>query len=148
MNAPVRRSAGSLLISLVFVLIGVVVLYDTTGYSDVDSKVFPRAAAIALILFSGVSCVMWMLRPSAVQGFGAGSWWRCVLLVGAMLVAVLLMRRIGFLPAGLLVFAGGLAAGMEERWTLRTLCLYGLCSLVIVTGFHALFKYGLYVPLP
>ena len=148
MNVPVQRSIGSLVISLAFVLIGVVVLYDTAGYSDVDSKIFPRAAAIALILSAGASCVMWMLRPAPVQGFGDGSWWRRVLLVGSMLVAALLMPRIGFLPAGVLVFAGGLVAGMEDRWSVRTLALYGACSLVIVTAFYALFKYGLYVPLP
>lgn len=148
MNLPVKRDIGSLVISLVFVLIGLVVLYDTTGYSDRDSKIFPRAAAIALILASVASCIGWMLRPAPVAGFGDGNWWRRLLLVGSMLVAALLMPRIGFLPAGILVFAGGLVAGMENRWTPRALVLYGTCSVVIVTAFYALFKYALYVPLP
>ena len=148
MNIPVKRDIGSLVISLVFILIGVVVLHDTAGYSDMDSKIFPRAAAASLILASGASCIGWMLRPAPVAGFGDGSWWRRVLLVGSMLAAALLMPKIGFLPAGILVFAGGLVAGMEERWTIRNLILYGTCSLVIVTAFYALFKYALYVPLP
>lgn len=148
MSAPARRSAGSLIISALFVLIGVVVLHDTTGYSDVDSKIFPRAVGIALILSAGVSGILGMVRPSPVEGLGTGSWWRRILLIAAMLVATLLMARIGFLAAGMLVFAGGLIAGMEDRWHLRTGLVYGLCSLVIVFGFHALFKYALYVPLP
>lgn len=148
MSAPARRDAGSLVVSLVFVLIGLLVLHDTTGYADVDSKIFPRAAAIVLILTAGASCVLWLLRPTPAQGFGDGRWWRRIVLVGAMLAAALLMPRIGFLAAGALVFAGGLAAGMEERWSLRSVGLYGLCSIVIVVAVHALFKYALYVPLP
>lgn len=148
MTVPVKRDIGSLLIALLFILIGLAVLYDTTGYADRDSKIFPRAAAIALILAAGASCIIWMLRPAPVAGFGDGHWWRRILLVGAMLAAALLMPAIGFLAAGSLVFAGGLIAGMEERWTARTVTLYGLCSAVIVTAFYALFKYALYVPLP
>lgn len=148
MNAPAKRDAGSLVVALVFVLIGVVVLYDTTGYADMDSKIFPRAAAIVLILTAGTACILWLLRPTPVQGFGDGRWWRRIVLVGAMLAAALLMPWIGFLAAGMLVFAGGLMAGMEDRWSLRSLGLYGLCSVVIVVAVHALFKYALYVPLP
>lgn len=148
MNAPAKRDAGSLVVALVFVLIGVVVLYDTTGYADMDSKIFPRAAAIVLILTAGTACILWLLRPTPVQGFGDGRWWRRIVLVGAMLAAALLMPWIGFLAAGMLVFAGGLMAGMEDRWSLRSLSLYGLCSVVIVVAVHALFKYALYVPLP
>lgn len=148
MNAPAGRDIGSLLVSLLFVAVGVVTLHDTTGYTDMDSKVFPRAVAIALILSAGASCVLWLLRPVPVEGLGGGNWWRRLLLVGTMLAAALLMPRIGFLAAGILVFAGGLVAGMEERWTPRSLIAYGLSSLVIVTAFYALFKYALYVPLP
>ncbi len=148
MSAQGRRDLGSLAVSLVFVAIGFVVLYDTTGYADMDSKIFPRAAAIVLILTAGASCVTWLLRPAAVWGLGGGNWWRRILLVGAMLLAALLMPRLGFLPSGILVFAGGLVAGMDERWDARHLLLYALSSAVIVVAFYALFKYALYVPLP
>ena len=148
MNVTTKRDYGSLIISLLFVAIGVITLYDTTGYTDVDSKIFPRAAAIALILAAGASCVRWMLLPSTSEGFGGGAWWRRIVLIGSMLIAALAMPKIGFLPSGILVFIGGLVAGMEERWDLRSIVLYAVCSAVIVTAFYSLFKYALYVPLP
>ena len=148
MNLTTKRDYGSLIISLLFVAIGVITLYDTTGYTDVDSKIFPRAAAIALILAAGASCIRWMLFPRKSEGFGGGTWWRRILLIGSMLIAALAMPKIGFLPSGILVFIGGLAAGMEERWDLRSIVLYAVCSAVIVTAFYSLFKYALYVPLP
>lgn len=148
MSVPTKRDFGSLIISLVFVATGVVTLYDTAGYTDMDSKIFPRAAAIALIIAAGISCVMWMVWPTKSQGFGNGTWWRRILLVSLMLIAALAMPKVGFLPAGILVFVGGLLAGMEERWNIRNIALYAICSVVIVTAFYSLFKYALHVPLP
>lgn len=148
MNAPAERSAGSLIISLMLMVVGLVTLYDTTGYTDLDSKIFPRAAAAMLILAAGASCILWVVRPTPTEGFGTGSWWRRILLVGSMLAAALAMPLIGFLFSAMVVFAGGLASGMHGAWTSRTLVLYPAISLAIITAFHVLFKHGLHVPLP
>lgn len=148
MTTRPRPDIGSLIVSLLFVAIGALTLRDTVGYMDFDSKIFPRAAGIALIVAGAASALLSLLRPAGVDGLRGFHWWRPILLLVAMLAAAALMRRIGFLPASIIVFAGGLIAGMENRWTARLLILCVLASLVIVTACYALFKYALYVPLP
>ena len=148
MNNPVKRDVGSLVISLVFIAVGLITLRDTTSYFDVDSKIFPRAAAIMLILTAGVSAVTSMVRPTMASGFGQGSWWRRILLVGSMLGAALAMPWVGFLSAAALICAGGLVSGMHDRWTGRLVFFYSAFSAIIAVAFYVLFKYVLYVPLP
>ena len=143
-----RSNAGSLVIATMLIVVGVVVLIDTAGYADMDSKIFPRAAAVMLILSAAASAALTLTRPVRVEGWGAGDWWRRGLLVGSMLAAALLMPAIGFLTASVIVFAGGLVAGMHGRWGRREAVLYPLFAAVIAGGFYALFKYALYVPLP
>ncbi len=147
---PSRSDAqiGSLIISALFVLVGIVTLYDTTGYSDRDSKVFPQTVAIILIVTSGASLVTGFLRPDTQGGFGTGIWWRRVVLVAAMFAASLLMPYIGFLPAGAIAFAGGLIAAMHDRWTARTAVYYCGSGVAIMAAFFGLFELVLNVPLP
>lgn len=143
-----KRDIGALLIAALFILAGVVTLYDTNSYSDIDSKVFPRAAAIVLIICSMLSIVSGILKPSKEEGFGVGSWWRRVLLVASMLIACLVMPRIGFLPAGILAFSGCLIASMHQTWSVTKITLYAVSGLLIMIGFYSLFRYALHVPLP
>lgn len=147
-GADRQGQTGSLLIAGFFVLAGAITLYDTTRYTDVDSMVFPRAAATLLIICSLLSLVSTWLRPSAEPGFGQGSWWRRLLLVASMLGACLLMPVIGFLGAGCVAFVGGLIAAMHLRWSAATAFRYGGSGLIIMVGFYALFRYALHVPLP
>lgn len=129
-------------------IVGAVTLFDTLSYSDVDSKVFPRAAAILLILASVISIVLTLLKPVADEGFGSGTWWRRVLLVSAMLTACLLMPKLGFVTSSAIAFLGALLAAMHDQWTVRNACVYIVSGLIVVGGFYALFQYGLNVPLP
>ena len=43
---------GSIVVATMLIIIGVITLYDTASYTDIDSKVFPQTSALALILFS------------------------------------------------------------------------------------------------
>ena len=139
---------GSLLISALFAIIGVVTLYDAASYTDRDSQVFPRTVAIILIITAAISFVTRFLKPSDDGGFGRGIWWRRILLVIAMLLTSFAIPYVGFLAAGTIAFAGGLIAAMHESWTAKTAILYWGCGAVIMVGFFALFKFVLYVPLP
>lgn len=154
---PSTRQIGSLLVAAFFVIAGAVTLYDTTSYSDIDSKVFPRAAAILLIVCSLASILMSLLRTNRASasttdsnepGFGEGSWWRRCLLVASMLSACVVMPYVGFLAAGTIAFAGGLIAGMHQRWTAKTIAVYAGSGAVLMVGFYALFRFALSVPLP
>ena len=139
---------GSLVISALFVLMGIIALYDTTGYSDRDSQVFPRTVAILMILTAGLSFVTRFLHPRESGGFGTGTWWRRVLLIVAMFAGCLAIPHIGFLASGVIAFAGGLIAAMHDRWTLMTAILYAGSGGAIMIAFFALFRYVLHVPLP
>ena len=145
---PSTGRTGTLLTACLFVAIGVITLYDTTTYSDLDSKVFPRAAAIVLILSSFIIIVTNVLRPMSETGFGQGAWWRRILLIVCLLLAGLVMPLTGFLPAASIAFIGGMVAAMHEQWTVRTIVQYTVSGLVIMVGFYALFHFALNVPLP
>ena len=143
-----QGSIGSFIVSAFFIIVGIVALYDTMSYSDIDSKVFPRAAAIVLIICSSASLLFGLLKPTPEEGFGHGSWWRRVLLVITMLMSCFAMPYLGFLAASVIAFVGGLIAAMHDQWTTKKLLLYWGSGALIMIGFYVLFKMVLQVPLP
>ena len=143
-----QANIGSLIVSLFFIVAGFVVLYDTSSYSDVDSKVFPQAVAIVLIICAAVSFLSGILKPFAEGGFGRGTWWRRILLVITMLIACSAMPLVGFLAASVIAFGGGLIAAMHKDWSTKTIFLYGGIGAVVMTVFYLLFRFILHVPLP
>lgn len=147
-NKTSQGQIGSLLVSALFVVVGFVTLYDTTGYSDRDSQVFPQTVAIILIITASISFITRFLKPSDDGGFGSGIWWRRCLLIVTMFLACFTMPALGFLPAGAIAFAGGLIAAMHDRWNATTMMTYWGAGAVIMVAFHSLFKFVLLVPLP
>ena len=141
-------NVGSLIVSVFFVLAGFLTLYDTMSYSDVDSSVFPQAAAVLLIVCATISTIQNFLRPQADEGFGRGSWWRRLLLVIAMLLTCFAMPYIGFLLAGLIAFVGSMIAAMHDKWSGKTAVIYMGSGALIMVAFYVLFRYALHVPLP
>lgn len=139
---------GSMIVSAFFILAGLMTLYDTTSYSDVDSKVFPRAVAIIIIICASISFVTTLLKPQSEGGFGQGCWWRRSVLVFSMLLACYAMPHLGFLLAGAIAFYGGLIAAMHDPWTRRKVWLYSGTGAAVMIIFYALFRYLLHVPLP
>ena len=143
-----KRNAGSLIVSAMFVVAGLVTLWDTTGYTDRDSQVFPQTVAVILIVTAGISFVLSFIRPTVSEGFGPGDWWRRVLFVITMFITCYLLPVIGFLPAAGVAFAGGLIAAMHDRWSVKTLLLYWGFGAVVTMAVYSLFKFALKVPLP
>ncbi len=151
MNRSTARSQGqlgSLIVSAMFVLAGAVTLYDTLSYTDRDSRVFPQTVAIILIVCASISFIMRFIKPTGEGGFGQGIWWRRVLLISTMVLTCLVMPIVGFLPAGIIAFAGGLIAAMHDRWTLPNILIYWGAGGIIMLVFYTLFKFVLNVPLP
>lgn len=149
MSQVKEKCIGSLLVPLFFVLAGLVTLYDTRSYTDVDSKVFPQAVAIILIVTAGIACVQWLLSGhSGDEGFAEGIWWRRILIVLSLLGTCSLIPVIGFLGASVVAFGAGLVAAMHDRWSPRSLIIYCGSGLITVVAFYALFKFVLHVPLP
>ena len=139
---------GSLIISAMFVVAGVIALYDTLDYTDRDSQVFPQTVAIILIVCASISFIMSFIKPSEAEGFGHGVWWRRVLLISTMVLTCIFMPIVGFLPASIVAFAGGLIAAMHDRWTFSKIFIYWGSGGIIMVVFYTLFKFVLHVPLP
>jgi len=147
-NDKTQGKLGSFIVSAFFIIAGIVTLYDTMSYSDLDSKVFPRAAAIVLILCASISLIFGFIKPTSEEGFGHGSWWRRMLLVATMLMSCIAMPYLGFLGASAIGFIGGLIAAMHDQWTSKRLFLYWGSGALIMIAFYVLFKIVLQVPLP
>lgn len=143
-----QSKVGSLVISGLFVIAGFITLWDTTSYTDRDSQVFPTTVAIILIVTSAAAFILEFLRPTTIEGFGQGVWWRRVLLVVTMFLCCFAMPKIGFLPAGAIAFVGGLVSAMHDRWSVKTVLIYWGAGGVTMLAFYSLFKFGLHVPLP
>ncbi len=147
-NLKSQGQFGSLLISAMFVFIGLITLYDTISYSDRDSQVFPQTVAIILIITAAISFIARFINPSDEGGFGQGTWWRRILLIVAMFITCFAMPVIGFLLAGIIAFVSGLIAAMHDKWSLKTAFIYGCSGMAVMISFFVLFKFILYVPLP
>lgn len=143
-----NKNIGTLIISGLFIIAGIITIYDTQSYGDLDSMVFPRAAAIVLIICATISLLIGLLKPTEDEGFGTGIWWRRITLITTMLVCCFTMPYIGFLAAGVISFIGGLISAMHDNWSKRTMLIYGGSGALVMVGFYTLFRYALHVPLP
>jgi putative tricarboxylic transport membrane protein len=144
------RDTGGMLMAVVFILLAVVALWDTTNMADADSYVFPRAIAIAMIVFS-VALIVWnLVRPVPGNGETApgASTPRRVGLVAAMLIGAALMPYAGFVLSGLAVFTAIMLFAMYDPWTRFRIILYPLVAVAVVVGFYTVFAEVLLVPLP
>lgn len=144
------RDTGGMLMAVVFILLAVLALWDTTTMADSDSYVFPRAIATAMIVFS-VALIVWSLvRPAPANGevVAGASTPRRVGLVAAMLLGTALMPYVGFVLSGLAVFAAITLFAMYDPWTRFRTIVYPLVGVAIVIGFYTIFAKVLLVPLP
>ena len=149
-NLNTVRDTGGTVVCCLFILLAAVSLWDTTHMLDSDSYVFPRAIAIALILFS-ITLIFWnILRPSVVKGQEPqkASTIRRTLLVILMLVSCLCMPLLGFLLSGIITFGLLMIVSMYHEWDAKKRVIYPLVAVAIVVGFYTLFSKVLLVPLP
>lgn len=144
------RDVGGMLMAVVFIVLAAFALWDTTTMADADSYVFPRAIAVAMIVFS-IALIVWnLVRPSSddrVTDIGASTP-RRIGLVAAMLIATGLMPYAGFVLSGVVVFGAIMWIAMYDRWTRFRLVVYPVVGVGIVLGFYAIFAKVLLVPLP
>jgi len=147
--SPGRDVAGTVT-AAIFILVAAVALWDTTTMTDSDSYVFPRAVAIAMIVFCGALIVRNLVRPGLDRADAPSdsSTPRRVLLVAAMLGSTALMPFVGFFLAGLGAFAAIMVIAMYDPWTPFRRVVYPLACAAIVVGFYVLFTRVLLVPLP
>lgn len=149
-NPEVARDTGGTVICCIFILLAAVSLWDTTSMLDSDSYVFPRAIAIALIVFS-ISLIVWnLMHPDVaeVQHSRQESTIRRLLLVALMLLSCFSMPVLGFLLSGIITFGLLMVVSMYHEWNPKKRIIYPLIAVAIVVGFYTLFSKVLLVPLP
>ena len=149
-NVDKARDIGGMVMGGVLILVASIALWDTTTMMDSDSYVFPRAIAIAMIVFS-IMMIVWNLLHLATEGREeqqAGSTVRRSLLVTVMLLSCFAMPWLGFLISGILTFGLLMMVAMYDSWNLRRLIVYPVLTIAIVVGFYMLFSNLLQVPLP
>lgn len=145
-----QRDTATLVMACLFIIVAVISLWDTTHMLDSDSYVFPRAIAIAMIIFS-VALIVWHLvkpRQKRSDTKTEASTLRRVSLIVVMLGACLLMPWLGFLIPGITTFVLLMWIAMYDEWTTLRLIIYPLIAVAIVLGFYTLFGNILQVPLP
>jgi hypothetical protein len=144
-----RSDIGGAVVAVLLIVFGGLALQNTTTYTDVDSAVFPRAIAIALIVISIVFLIRWLrYRAIASPAHEKGSWVRRAAFVCVMLATALAMPWVGFIAAALVSFAALMVVAMFDRWTPARALWYGAVGLGVVFGFYTLFAKILLVPLP
>lgn len=145
------RDISGMVAAAVFILIAAVALWDTTNMVDADSYVFPRAVAIAMIVFCLLLIAWGLVRPAAGNGESSApgaSTPRRVGLVLAMLVSSAAMPWLGFLISGFAAFAAIMFIAMYDEWTPFRKLVYPFVCIAVVFGFYVLFADLLLVPLP
>jgi hypothetical protein len=144
------RDTPGMVMACLFILLAAVSLWDTTTMLDSDSYVFPRAIAIAMILFCLILIVWNLLKPVAEKKEPStkASTIRRILLVSVMLFSCLLMPWLGFLISGFATFFLLMLVAMYDEWTPKRKLIYPLIAASVVAGFYTLFSKLLLVPLP
>jgi len=149
---PVKREYDTpgIILAAIFILIAGIFLIDSRNLADSDSYVFPAAICTVMIVLS-IGLIVWNLlrpHPDKEAALVPGSTPRRVGLVAMMLASAFIMPYVGFLPAGIGVFAALMVLAMFEPWTWKRALTYALVCVAIVTGFYVIFDIVLLVPLP
>ena len=149
-NSTQGRDTAGMVMACLFILLAAVSLWDTTRMMDSDSYVFPRAIAIAMILFCLILIILNLLKPVAEQkeAIADTSVIRRILLVGVMLLSCILMPWLGFLISGFATFFLLMLVSMYDEWNSKRKLIYPLIAVSVVAGFYTLFSKLLLVPLP
>jgi len=145
------KDVGGLILSCLFIIISIVALWDTTNMLDSDSYVFPRAIAIAMIVFNllliGRNLFNFTDEEKEEHKAGASTGRRIALIAG-MLISCVMMPILGFMISGIITFIFLMMVSMYDQWNGKTMVIYPLVALTLVVGFYMLFSKVLLVPLP
>jgi hypothetical protein len=150
MTAKREYDTPGIILAAIFILIAGIFLIESRNLVDSDSYVFPVAICTAMIAFSIIFIVWNLLKPHPDKEatLVPGSTPRRIGLVALMLLSALIMPYVGFLPAGIGVFAALMVLAMFEPWTWKRVMIYVVVCVAVVTGFYVIFDIIFLVPLP
>lgn len=141
------RDAGGIVLPVLFVLLGLWMIWESAGMSALGA-VFPRTIAAVMILCSLALIVLQWLYPKA-RGASAGeSTPRRVVLILIMGTWVLLLSVLGFFASSLLAFFALLVVANYDGWSWRRALQYGGAGIAVVGLCYLVFVRLLLVPTP
>lgn len=129
------------------IAIGAAAIWFAKDFSSLGS-VFPLAVGGLLVALGLLYIVLVLLGRTRRAASGGGSDLRRTAVAVVMLGWAFTLDRIGFLPSSVAAFAALLVIANHERWSARTVLLYGGAGVLVLGGLYALFKHALLVPLP
>lgn len=138
---------GGIVFGLLFIALGVWVITETSGMSQLGS-VFPRSIAGAMIVFSTIMVITRLIRPRGHEHPAPGSRRRWIGFIAVMTAWVLLLGVVGFFVTSLIAFMALMLVAQHDPWTPRLAVVLAISGVVIVAAFQALFTEVLNVPLP
>jgi hypothetical protein len=139
---------ADLIIGIVSLIIGVTAWVPTRGLTLLG-RVFVDYTLIVLASLGVVMLIKGIVKPEKLRFFESMVERNNILIGLAMLLVYLvLMPKVGFLPASYLMYAAFNWYLSEDRMKTKNIIISVLVSLVVVTGFYLVFRNVLGVPLP
>ncbi len=146
-DRPPTRDLPGLIGCLLMIGAGAAALAYSTEFSPLGS-VFPRTIAAVMIALSAWYIVLTIMGRTQRAQFGAGSTVRRLGVMVVMLAWAFALSHIGFLASSAAAFVALLIIANHDRWTARSMLIYGVAGAVILGLIYGLFRFALLVPLP
>ncbi|MEO7200428.1 MAG: tripartite tricarboxylate transporter TctB family protein [Dokdonella sp.] len=132
---------------VLLIAVGGAALFYSSDFSPLGA-VFPRTIA-GLMIALGVAylILVWRGRTRVAEPLG-GSMSRRAGVALVMLAWALALDRVGFLVSSAIAFVALLLIANHERWSARSVIVYGLVSVAVLGGLYGGFRFALQVPFP
>jgi hypothetical protein len=138
---PVKRDVGSIVCTLLLILLAGLFYFDTTTMVDSDSYVFPRAVILILLIIGSIRLLQDFIAPmKIVRSVIDRNYIRGFIFVVVMGVAISLIPYVGFLTAMFMAFFIIMFTSMYESWTKSKLFYYVIIAAVVVTVLYLIFE--------
>ncbi len=144
--APLRDVAG-IAISIVLMILSLMIWMSARHFDDM-SAVFPKAVSLCLAIFAGGYVIQAFVYRKSKAVVIEGSLIRRLLMFVILLAWAFCLEPLGFLLSSLLGYGSAILVANFDRWTMKSLLIYGMTGIIITGGLFLLFRYGLNVPLP
>lgn len=132
---------------LVLIAVGVAAIVYSKDFSPLGS-VFPRTISGLMIGLGALYLVLALMGRTVVSEAAEGSNARRVAVALVMLGWAFGLGRIGFLASSGVAMALLLVIANHERWSARSVAVYGLVSAAVLGALYGVFHFALQVPLP
>jgi hypothetical protein len=129
------------------IAVGAAAIWFSRDFSALGA-VFPRTVGGLMVTLAVVYIGLVARGRTARQAPLGGSPARRVVVAGVMLAWGFLLEPLGFLPSSTAAFVVLLAVANHDRWTSRSVLVYGLSAALLLGALYGLFKQVLLVPLP